>query len=66
MKGANAGAELEDATKALALLGGSTPNTFTVQLPEREMLHYLLRIEKESATPNKYPRRVGKPSKKPL
>lgn len=65
-KGANALAEIDTAQTAFAALGGGDPFWKTVQLPEREELHYLVVVPKVASTPANYPRRVGRPGKRPL
>lgn len=58
--------EIEDATDALLLLGASLQEQKKVQLPFSAITHQFLCIQKESPTPDEYPRRAGKPKKKPL
>lgn len=65
-KGEGAVAETEGAVKAVALLGGGTPELQAVQLPGREERHYLVVIEKVRETAAGYPRRVGVAAKRPL
>jgi len=65
-KGENAPTEAAAAQNAIQLLGGSTPEFYKVQVPEKETPHYLVIIEKQKPTPKKYPRRVGMPAKRPL
>ncbi len=65
-KGTTAAAESEAAVPALTILGGGTPQLTSVQLPEREMLHYLVTIPKIKRTPKQYPRTAGQPAKSPL
>lgn len=59
-------AELGEAAGALALLGGQFHSAHGVDIPGRDWAHVLLRIEKASPTPEKYPRRPGIPEKRPL
>lgn len=66
MKGESAPAEIEVAATAVDVLGGGQPQWQPVQLPGRDMLHYLVVIPKERETPGKYPRRPGMPTKRPL
>ena len=66
MKGGAAMKESAEAQNAITLLGGAHPTLTTVSLPERDTPHYLLLSRKVAPTPAKYPRRVGKPSKRPL
>ena len=66
MKGGSAAEESAEAQNAITMLGGTAPTSKSIQLPNRDEAHYLLTIEKVAATPAKYPRRVGKPTKRPL
>lgn len=65
-KGESARAEAEDAAGAVAQLGGGAPTFHTVSLPGRDLTHYLVVIEKVGPTPDSYPRRPGRPAKRPL
>lgn len=65
-KGEGARQEAAAAAGAIAILGGGEAQLTPVYLPQRETLHYLLRIPKLRSTPDIYPRRVGMPAKKPL
>ncbi len=65
-KGENVVAELETAVNAFEILGGNYLNHYPIQLPDHPLIHHLVVIEKVAQTPAKYPRRVGKPSKRPL
>ena len=65
-KGEGVQAEIANAVKAIKLLGGSTPELGQVILPNRELPHYFVVVEKLAETPDKYPRRVGVPGKRPL
>ncbi len=65
-KGAHGVAETAVAQPALQILGGEHTKTVEIHLPEREEPHFLVLIAKQSATPLKYPRRVGVPAKRPL
>lgn len=65
-KGENAKIETASAQNALQLLGGSEPQFTEVRVPDKETPHYLVTIEKIKETPQKYPRRVGLPGKRPL
>ena len=65
-KGASALREVDEAGAALTILGGGTAATHAVQLPEQETPHYLVVIPKAAATPARYPRRAGFPSRRPL
>jgi hypothetical protein len=45
-----------------SLLGGGTPDRLATPSPGR----HVLRVRKERATPQEYPRAVGVPAKRPL
>ncbi len=66
LKGPNVTTELEEAGKALALLGGVVKEVKMVQLPFTDIQHSIVVIQKVEATPGKYPRKAGKPTKTPL
>ncbi len=65
MKGPNYKDELEDAKKAIDLLGGKFEQIETFNL-EGEMERNVLVIKKVKNTPNKFPRGQGKPLKEPI
>lgn len=65
-KGESAIREAAAAKQAIRILGGGAARLTPVQLPHREMLHYLVTIPKERSTPKSFPRRPGAPVKKPL
>ena len=58
--------ELEQAEKAIKILGGKIKDTVYFQLPGSEIDRSLVVIEKVKATPGKYPRKAGTPLKEPL
>jgi len=66
MKGESAPAEIQDSEHAIHLLGGHLRKINPIELPGVAEQHYLVVIDKIAATPEKYPRRVGVPSKHPL
>lgn len=66
LKGPDAENELTQAGAAIALLGGGTGHIEPVSIPGRDWSHRLVAVEKQSPTPEKYPRRAGMPEKKPL
>jgi 16S rRNA (guanine527-N7)-methyltransferase len=66
MKGESGPAEAQAAERAMRLLGGRLQQLIPVTLPGVEDQRYLIVIQKQSATPDQYPRRVGVPSKHPL
>jgi 16S rRNA (guanine527-N7)-methyltransferase len=66
MKGESAPAESHSAENAAKILGGHLSNLIPVTLPGVAEQRYLVVMAKIAATPAKYPRRVGIPSKRPL
>ena len=66
LKGPDAENELTQAGAAIALLGGGTGYIEPVSIPGRDWSRRLVAVEKQSPTPEKYPRRAGMPEKKPL
>lgn len=65
-KSINAVDEIEQAKNAIGLLGGQIRDIIEVKVPGIDIVHALVVIEKTNATPSKYPRKAGKPTKKPL
>jgi 16S rRNA (guanine527-N7)-methyltransferase len=65
MKGSNT-EEIEDATKALEILGGKIEEIKEVTLPFSDFKRNIILIRKLRQMPLKYPRKAGKPSKEPL
>jgi 16S rRNA (guanine527-N7)-methyltransferase len=66
LKGESAAQEVSMAHDALRLLGGEMRRLIAVELPEVAETHYLVVIHKVAASPARYPRRPGVPSRKPL
>jgi 16S rRNA (guanine527-N7)-methyltransferase len=58
--------DVQRAELALTTLGGRLSDIVAVNVPELNEARYLVVVEKIAATPEKYPRRTGVPSKKPL
>lgn len=58
--------ELEEAQKAITLLGGKFVQQTVRMLPQEESERSFILIEKEKETPMKYPRKAGKPAKQPI
>lgn len=65
-KGSTAAAEAQQATAALAVLGGSLMQLLPVELPGVAEPRFLVLVAKQAAAPAKYPRRAGLPAKRPL
>jgi 16S rRNA (guanine527-N7)-methyltransferase len=66
LKGAGGPAEAAAAEHALRLIGGRIRHLRQVTLPGVVEERYIIVIDKVAVTPDKYPRRVGVPTKKPL
>ena len=64
MKGALAGEEMEEAKRAVALLGGMIERVY--EYPIQDALHKAVVIRKIRPTPTKYPRAFAKIKKSPL
>ena len=58
--------EVEQAQKAIKILGGRIQDVVYFQLPDSEIQRSLVVIEKVKATPGRYPRKAGTPLKEPL
>ena len=65
-KGESAPAETHGAERAAKILGGNLAQLTPVELPGVVESRYLVVFDKVAATPGKYPRRPGAPSKEPL
>ena len=65
-KGPALTAELPQARRAAAILGGTILDPIPTPFPGRDWQHYLLPIRKVSATPKKYPRKAGIPGREAL
>ena len=66
MKGESGPAESHASEHALHMLGGHLRQLLPVMLPGVVEERYLVIVDKVAATPARYPRRVGIPSKRPL
>jgi 16S rRNA (guanine527-N7)-methyltransferase len=65
-KGEDAAAETSSAESAIQLLGGNLNRLIPVELPGLAETRYLVLIDKVARTPDAYPRRPGRPTKRPL
>jgi 16S rRNA (guanine527-N7)-methyltransferase len=65
-KGETAPAEAHAAEEAIRILGGRVNQLIPLELPSVAEGRYLVVIDKIAATPDKYPRRSGIPTKRPL
>lgn len=66
LKGAQGNEELEEANKAIKLLGGTHTSIHNDSLPEEEGERNIIIMKKEKVTPKKYPRKIGIPNKQPI
>ncbi len=66
MKAGEAQEEIDNARKAIKILGGKIEKIEEFKLPQTEMERTIVLIRKEELTPNKYPRKAGVPSKEPI
>lgn len=66
MKGAAASEELQDATKAVKLLGAVLQEEHEFLLPVENSERHIFIFKKEKQTPKKYPRKAGVPNKTPI
>ena len=66
LKGPAVSEELNEAQRAVSLLGGTVEQVFPYTLPGEETAHNIAVIRKTSPTPAKYPRRFAQIKKAPL
>ncbi|MEF2758288.1 MAG: 16S rRNA (guanine(527)-N(7))-methyltransferase RsmG [Lactobacillus paragasseri] len=66
LKGPKAQDELADAKNAIEVLGGSVKEVKELMLSDTDDERTLIVVKKVKATPKKYPRQAGTPSRKPL
>ena len=66
LKGPGLDEEVAAAENALSVLGGRFLRSDALPIPGRDWDHRAAWIEKLAPTPDKYPRKAGKPEKKPL
>jgi 16S rRNA (guanine527-N7)-methyltransferase len=65
-KGPSYKEELDNAAKAIEVLGGKIKEVKNYKLADSDITHYVIIIEKVKATPSKYPRKAGKPAAEPI
>ncbi len=58
--------EIDKGSKAIRVLGGDQPEVVYFTLPGTDYQRSLVKIKKIAATPAKYPRKAGTPSKEPI
>ncbi len=66
MKGPDVSQEVSEAEKAIRVLGGEISEIKAVSIPETDINHSLIIINKIKPTPSKYPRKAGKVKKEPI
>ena len=66
LKGPNANLELEESKVAMNVLGVEFIEKINIELPESDLNHNILVFKKVKNTPDKYPRKAGKPAKSPI
>jgi len=65
-KGPSYKEELDNAAKAIEVLGGKVKEVKNYRLADSDIIHYVIIIEKVRQTPPKYPRKAGKPAAEPI
>lgn len=65
LKGSNLREELQEAKRAIKILGGSSIECIDINLPNGDPRN-LIYIKKVAASPKNFPRKAGAPEKKPL
>ena len=58
--------EAANSKKAVKILGGSIEDIISFEIPDTDMARTILKIHKTKATPKRFPRKAGLPSKEPL
>lgn len=66
MKGSNVKEEIENASKALEILGGKIEKVEEIILPDSDIERNIVIVRKVKNTPNKYPRKAGMATKEPI
>lgn len=66
MKGPGVKGEINEARKAIKILGGTISNIYEFKLPNSDIERNIVEITKIKKTDSKYPRKPGIPAKEPL
>ncbi|MDD4296859.1 MAG: 16S rRNA (guanine(527)-N(7))-methyltransferase RsmG [Ruminiclostridium sp.] len=66
MKGSEIQKELNEAAKAISVLGGKVESVEKFSLPFENIERHIILIKKIRQTPTQYPRKSGKPTKSPI
>ncbi len=66
MKGPLAQSELDEAKRAISILGGEVENVFEAHIPFTELDHKIIIVKKVRQTPMRFPRKPGIAAKNPI
>lgn len=66
LKGPLADEELDNAKRAIHILGGEVKEVANVKIPYSDLSHKIIIVKKVRQTPLQYPRKAGIPTKNPL
>lgn len=66
MKSSHTEEEIKESEQAIRVLGGRLADVENYRIPTTDVLHRLVKVEKVSPTPRKYPRRFALIKKQPL
>ncbi len=66
LKGQKIEEEIEQANKAIKILGGNLEEIVDAQVPQTNLNHKIAKIKKVAKTPKQYPRKAGEPNKNPI
>ena len=66
MKSSHTEEEIEQSERAVQILGGRIAAVEDYRIPTTGIVHRLVKVEKTSPTPKKYPRRFALMKKQPL
>ena len=58
--------EAANSKKAVKILGGSIEDIISFEIPDTDMARTILKIHKTKATPERFPRKAGLPTKEPI
>lgn len=58
--------EAANSKKAVKILGGSIEDIISFEIPDTDMARTILKIHKTKATPKRFPRKAGLPTKEPI
>ena len=58
--------EAANSKKAVKILGGNIEDIISFEIPDTDMARTILKIHKTKATPKRFPRKAGLPTKEPI